>query len=185
MIRVHDDDEPVTAHHDGCHPSGRGVMAFHEADLGAAAVDAGQDLRGVRDLDRQHDIGGFLVQGTDPAGQQVLGDGQGRRDPQPRAFRGHHRRDTVHHGLGRGQHPAAEGSDLPPGRGQPGPRRATLQQRDAQSAFQLAHAHADGSLGDTVTGRRLAEAAQLGHGIQELQSEQIRRRSRQHKPNIT
>lgn len=178
MSGMHHDHEAVTADHDGRQPRRRGVMVLHEADLGTATADAGQHLGGVRDLDRQDDVGGFPVQGTDPSGQQMLGDGQGRRDPQPSAATTAATPSIMASAAASTRWPSSviccpAGVSLVPG-------RPALQEGDAEAAFQLALAHAHGGLRHTVADGGLAEAAQLGHGVQELQGEQIRRRWRQH-----
>ena len=64
-------------------------------------------------------------------------------------------------------------------------RPPALQKGDAEAAFQLAHAHPHSGLRHTVADGGLAEAAQLSHGVQELQDEQIRRRWRQHALTVT
>ena len=95
---------------------------------------------------------------------------------------GDERINSGHHAADLGQHPPSERGNLVAGFGQLGAAGSALQQAGAERALKLAHAHADGGLGHTVTGRGLAQAAQLRDRVQQVQGDQVRGGGREHPP---
>ncbi len=180
MPRRHHDHQPVGPHDPLTQPV-RHAGPLHEPQFHLPGQHPRRHVGGVDHVETHLHVGLPVLQLAEPARHQVLGHRHAGGHPQMGGLAVAHGLDGPHELLRGGEHLRG-----PPGHhlalgGERGAARRTLDQRQAEAAFELRDALAGGRLRDPRRPGGAPEAAQLADVDEELQRVEIGQRTHSHR----